>query len=100
MLIKWSPQRSDATLVLSKQGQVLTLNGETFDFSFMQSGDELPAKAVQSSWFVDGSTVKMVGGELQLSLVLPLPYNYTPAQAFPSDTTVTTDGSVALPGAA
>lgn len=95
MRIKLSPQRCEASLVVSKAGDVLTVNGEVFDFSFMRDGDTLPRAAIQSEWF-HGDVTKQ-GGQLQLTLLLPLPHNFSPAQAFPADLVAVPDGPVALP---
>lgn len=95
MKINLSPQRRDDTLDVSCAGAVLTINGEAFDFSPMADGDTLPASAINSEWFV--SQVDNIGGELELTLILPLPANYSPEQAFPEPLLITTDGTVALP---
>lgn len=95
MKINLLPQRRDDALTVSRVGAVLTLNGETFDFSQMAEGDTLPASAISSGWFA--GDVHKTGGELELTLILPLPVNYSPEQAFPVPLEVTADGPVALP---
>lgn len=95
MKINLSPQRRDDTLELSVAGAVLTVNGEPFDFSQMADGDTLPASAITSEWFM--GDVHKSDGELELTLILPLPANYSPAQAFPVPLVITADGPVALP---
>lgn len=95
MKISLSPQRRDDTLVVVKSGSKLTINGELFDFSSMPDGDTLPASAIISPWFA--GQVDNVGGELELILILPLPANYSPEQAFPEPLLVAADGPVALP---
>jgi hypothetical protein len=95
MIIKLSPQRRDDALEVIKQGRILTVNGETFDFSPMGDGDTLPGSAISSEWFVGG--VDTVGGELMLTLILPIPWNYSPEQASPVDLVNVPDGSVAFP---
>ena len=42
MIITFFPLRSDATLALSRQGDVLSVNGEAFDFSDLPEGARLP----------------------------------------------------------
>lgn len=76
-------------------GAVVTVNGEPFDFSQMADGDTLPAGAIASEWFV--GDVHKANGELELTMILPLPVNYSPAQAFPEPLVVSADGPVALP---
>lgn len=95
MIIKFSPQRRDDTLTLSKLGNTLTVNGELFDFSRMNDGDTLPRAAIISELFA--GDVEMIGGQLVLTMILPNPINYSPEQAFPSDLIDIPDGEIALP---
>lgn len=95
MRINLSPVRRDDLLEVARSGSSLILNGETFDFSQMTEGDTLPAAAINSPWFT--GQVDNVGGELELTLILPLPANYSPEQAFPEPLSITADGPVALP---
>lgn len=97
MIINLSPSRRDDELVVSRAGDVLTVNGEAFDFTQLSEGCNLPAEAISSNWFV-GPVTRTSDG-LELTLLLPLPVNYSPAQAFPEPLTVTADGPVALPQA-
>lgn len=95
MIIKLSPQRRDDTLVVLKNGDTLTVNGEVFDFSPIGEGDTLPASAIESIWFVDG--VQRVGGALVLDLLFPNPWNYSPAQAFPAPLLNVPNGRIVFP---
>ena len=95
MRIKLSPTRRDDTLSVVRTGNILTLNGVTFDFSQMNDGDTLPRSAIQSEWFA--GDVDNVSGELTLTLLLPLPANFSQEQAFPVDLTNVPDGPVILP---
>lgn len=95
MILNLSPQRRDDALEVSRAGAVVTVNGEKFDFSQMADGDMLPTSAIASEWFV--GDVHKAGGELELTLILPLPANYSPAQAFPEPLVISADGPVALP---
>ncbi len=95
MKIKFSPQRRDDTLTVVRSGDVLIVNGEAFDFSQVGEGDTLPRPAINSQWF--SSDVERIGGELTLTLLLPNPRNYSPAQAFPVDLINVPNGPVALP---
>lgn len=95
MIINLSPQRRDDTLEVVKSGNTLTLNGEIFDFSQMADGDTLPAAAFSTIWIV--GDVDKQNGELTLSLLLPLPQNYSQSQAFPVPIVNVPDGAVALP---
>jgi hypothetical protein len=95
MIIKLSPSRRDDTLTAVKTGSVLTLNGEDFDLSPMGDGDTLPATAITSQWFA--ADVDRVGTELIVTLLLPLPWNYSQEQAFPVDLVGVPDGPVMFP---
>ncbi|MGF6127279.1 hypothetical protein QF019_002488 [Pseudomonas frederiksbergensis] len=95
MIIKLSPQRRDDALEVTKAGDVLTINGEVFDFSPMANGDSLPATAVVSEWFC--GTIDKNNGELELTLFLPLPANFSQAQAFPVPLFNVQDGPVIFP---
>ena len=52
MLISFAPQRRDDTLTLVKVGDVLTINGEDFNFSGLTDGASLPSDAVDCDWIV------------------------------------------------
>ncbi|WP_077046628.1 hypothetical protein [Pseudomonas sp. KK4] len=96
MRINLSPQRRDDTLEVIKTGDVLTVNGEDFDFSPIGNGDTLPASAIASEWFFD--KVDRIDGELVLTLILPNPFNYSPEQAFPVPLENVPEGLVVFPG--
>lgn len=96
MRILLSPQRRDDTLEVVKRGSVLTVNGETFDFSPMGNGDTLPSDAIDSIWFV-GNVEKSLEGELEVTLLFPNPWNYSQEQAFPVPLEDVPDGLVIFP---
>lgn len=95
MKINLSPQRRDDPLVVVRAGSVLTINGAVFDLSQMGNGDTLPRSAIASEWLT--SDVDKVGGELTLTLLLPIPWNYSPEQAFPQPLLNVPDGRVVFP---
>jgi len=90
-----SPQRLDGTLTITKQGDVLTINGAEYDFTSLPDGGTLPADAVDSE-FVIGS-VDRVGGELELTLLLPHGADASEAARFPEPIIEPADGEVELP---
>ncbi len=94
MRISFSPQRRDDALHLVKAGDVLTINGEAFDFSGVPDGATLPKEAVSSDWIA--GDVERIGGILIVPLILPLGPEPTEAQCFPADIEPA-DGSVTLP---
>ena len=95
MKIFLSPQRRDDALKVYKAGDVLTLNGEKFDLSPLNEGDSLAASAISSQWFIDDVT--RTNGELVITLLLPNPSNYSPAQAFPQPLVNVREGEVVFP---
>ncbi|HBO1688137.1 TPA: hypothetical protein L4F78_006352, partial [Pseudomonas aeruginosa] len=70
MIIKLSPYAplpcSDERLSLSRDGDVLIVNGQVFDFTPLPDGGELPAEAIGSEWFA-GPALRRAGG---LELIL------------------------------
>jgi hypothetical protein len=95
MLIKLSPVRLDELLEASAIGDVITLNGQDFDFTQLPEGATLPADAINSEHFV--GPVERINGELHLTLRLPHGPNPSQAVAFPEPITVTQDGPASLP---
>ncbi|WQN26140.1 hypothetical protein ULE26_12830 [Stutzerimonas stutzeri] len=95
MHITLSPVRLDEPLAASRVGDVLTLNGEAFDFGPLPEGATLPADAIVSDWLV--GDVSRIDGALHLTLRLPHGPNPSRAVAFPEPVTVTEDGPIALP---
>ena len=96
MKIILSPQRREDTVIYKKIGDSLCINAEVFDFSKVEEGDVLPREAIKSEWFA--GNVTRVDGELQLILILPNPWNYSQAQAFPMPIAVSENGPIELPG--
>lgn len=95
MIIKLSPVRMDETLITSRSGDVLTLNGEPFDFSRLPEGGTLPAEAIDSEWII--GPVSRIDGVLHLALRLPHGANPSHAVAFPEPIHATEDGPIPLP---
>jgi len=95
MHITFSPVRLDETLTATRWGDVLTLNGESFDFGPLPEGATLPAEAIDREWIV--GPVTRIDGELHLTLRLPHGPNPSQAVAFPEPIHVTEDGPIALP---
>lgn len=96
MKINLIPQggREEELFVL-KSGNSLTVNNEMFDFSRMLDGDILPSSAIESDWFVNN--IINTASELELTLILPLPWNYSQEQAFPVPLVDVPDGLVNFP---
>lgn len=95
MRITFSPFRSSARLSVFRSGDVLTLNGEPFDFGPLPEGATLPAETIDCEWIV--GPVQRIDGELHLTLRLPHGPNPPHAVAFPEPIHVTEDGPIPLP---
>lgn len=93
--ITLSPQVRTDTLVVSKSGDALIINGVTYDFSPLTEGSTLPAEATECEYIV--GPVSRGNGDISLTLLFPISSNATEAQRFPEMLTVTEDGEVILP---
>lgn len=95
MIIKLSPQRRDDELRVSKRSDVLTINGERFDFRPVTEGATLPAGAISCAWIA--GDVTRIDGELVVPLILPHGPEATAAALFPADIVSPSDGNLELP---
>jgi hypothetical protein len=95
MKISFSPVRRDEQLELHRAGDVLTINGEAFDFGPLPEGATLPAEAIDSDWFA--GPVERIDGELHLTLVLPHGPQAPEATRFPAPLDLGGDGPVDVP---
>lgn len=90
-----TPQRRDTRLELRRDGDVLTLNGEAFDFSVVPDGATLPREAIASDWF--GGSVERIDGALYIPLIVPHGREAPAATRAPKPLHITADGPIALP---
>lgn len=95
MKISLSPQRRDDTLLVSKIGDALTINGVEYDFSVVPDGALLPQGAIDCTWLA--SDVERIGGSLHLTLILPHGEAASEAARFPSPLINPADGPLELP---
>lgn len=96
MHIFLSPMRADQPLSLSRAGDVLTINGEAFDFSALPEGGTLPRTAIACDW-IAGDVTRTTGGVLTVPLILPHGPDAPQETLFPEPITLTGDGPVNLP---
>ena len=94
MQILFSPMRRDDRLDLSLAGDVLTINGEAFDFSALPDGATLPREAVTSDWLA--SDVERIGVVIHLTLILPHGADAPPETLFPAPVSAT-NGPITRP---
>jgi hypothetical protein len=93
--ITLSPQLRTGSLALFKAGDVLTINGDAFDFTFIAEGDVLPRDAVDCPLLV--SDVTRTGGAITLTLILPIAANASEAAKFPVPILNAPDGAIEVP---
>lgn len=98
MKIKLIPIRSDKKLIAFISGEIIILNGETFDLSPLQEGAVISSESISTQWII--GDVSRLAGEIHLTLLLPhgpaAPYETRFPTAFTEALTVS-DGLVPLP---
>lgn len=95
MIIKLSPQGGRVPLSIKKSGDVLVINGESFDFRQLPEGAVLPWSAVQCQHLAGDVTRR--NGDLIIVLGIPCEADSSLAVRFPSDIVNPPDGDVRLP---
>lgn len=95
MKISFSPQRCDEDLTVRKNGDVLTINGEAFDFTTLPDGATIPDGIVPCRWIV--GPVERIDGAINITLILPHGPNPSETVAFPSSIENPPDGVIDLP---
>jgi len=95
MKITLTPMRLDAKLALSRKDDVLTINGDVYDFGPLPDGATLPREAVRCDWLA--SDVERIDGVLHLTLILPHGTAAPVETRFPAGLELTRSGPVDLP---
>jgi hypothetical protein len=85
----------DGTLTMSRTGDVVTINGEDFDFSVLPDGALLPRDAIDSPWI--SGAVTRDGGVLNIPMILPHGPDASETVRNPDPVEVTEDGPISLP---
>ncbi|MEG0923199.1 MAG: hypothetical protein RSD57_15915 [Comamonas sp.] len=98
MKIQLSPQVRNGELNVSKSGDTLTINGTVYDFAPLSDGALLPAAAIQCEHIV--GDVTRVGGQLHITLLLPIAWDAPHETCFPEPIVNPPDGVINLPGGA
>ena len=94
MKISFTPVRSDLQFEASVSGDVLTIDGESFDFGPLPEGATLPKDDVGCPWL--SSDVERIDGETCLTLMLPHGANAPEETRFP-EMVIVAEGAVVLP---
>lgn len=98
MIINLSPTPADEEApVVVVTGQVITINGEDFDFGVVPSGYTLPRGSVDSPWFENSEVIRDHDGLLTVTMRFPYPSGAGEDMRFPSPIAVTVDGQLDLP---
>lgn len=98
MIIKFkpcAPVDPTETLQIKKRGDVLTVNGERFDFRPLADGATLPASAIDCDYIEE--SVLRVDGDLIITFRLPVAPDASHAACFPRDIINPPDGNVSIP---
>ena len=96
MIVKLSPVRSDLSLVVTKSGDTLVINGKAYDLSRLSDGATLPAEAIGDGFLI--APVERIDGSLVVTLMLPHGADAPEEARFPVDILNPADGPVRLPG--
>ena len=105
MRISFMPQLTDRTLTVSKAGDVLTIDGEEYNFSWLPDGATIPNSLPRPASSDPDTTipckailgpVHRVDGELRLTLILPYKIGNRHVDT-PPDLVDPPDGPIILP---
>ncbi|MFK3971201.1 hypothetical protein ACI2KS_10790 [Pseudomonas sp. NPDC087358] len=92
----YGQRHDDQQFEITKDGETLIINDERFDLSPLLEGASIVGSAVQSKWFSLGKIIRKKG-VISLSLLYPVPANFSPEQATPKLLENIPDGPVELP---
>lgn len=82
MIINLSPVLGDESVEASVEGDVITVNGQSFDFTPLKKGQVLPIGAVDSPYFL-GPVIRLENDQIELTLRLPYKANASENITFP-----------------
>lgn len=94
MKISFTPQRGPTPMTLAVSNDILTIDGEAFDFSGIPDGATVPRDAVSCGSLV--SDIERIDGEICLTLILPHGAKAPIETRFP-EPIIATAGEVTLP---
>lgn len=95
MKVRFTPSRMDRHFSGTVDGDVITVNGQSLDFSPLQDGGELPAAAINAAWVAD--LVYRQGGEVYITLICPHGENAPDETRFPSGDYISVEGVIPFP---
>ena len=95
MRIDLSPIIMDTAMIVFKAGDVLTINGEAYDFTDLPDGatvEDVPCD------FIAGPVERGDDGILRIRLILPCNYDAPQERVWPQSIIDPPDGPIAFPG--
>ena len=95
MIIKFSPQIGAGQCSLSKQGETITVDGETFDFSGIAEGDYMDIDDIGCPFIVNH--VRRIDGQVIVKVRFGIGQNASANQTFPEDLIDPPDGAILFP---
>lgn len=101
MKITLWPDLAEWSIKASVSGDTITINDDKFDFSPLAEGYRLPQEAIGSKYFVEGTHIERIGGEVHLTLRFPVQWDSPVEVRSPATATVITTkrGAVKFPDA-
>ncbi len=85
MRIKLWPDLVEWPLEATVDGDVITINGEGFDFSPLKDGQRLPCSAIDSQYFVGSEFIERKGKTLYMTLRFPVSWDSPEEYRNPSE---------------
>lgn len=96
MKIQLSPIRSQLSLSMRVDGDIININGDVLDFSNLPDGGEYPPESIHNEFVIGG--VRRADGEICITVMSPyINPNAPTSVTFPEPLTITADGPVTLP---
>ena len=95
MYITLSPQIREGSLKASIKGDILTINGVSYDFTPLLEGSSLSSDAIDCVYIIDKVTRK--NGVISLTLLLPIGFDAPTGASFPQPINAIQDGVINFP---
>lgn len=95
MHITFSPVEGSQEFEANVDGDVIVVNGQSFDFGPLKAGQRLPVSAIDSPYFL-GPVTRLDSGDIQLTLRSPFTFGDSDNVAYPNPVHIT-KGAVVFP---
>jgi hypothetical protein len=97
MILNFSPQYRSDSLTLSKQGDIIAINGTPVDLSLLPVGHKLPFEECQKGHPFLLAAQRNEDGRLDVTVLLPYGPGASEAVTFPQPVVVLVDGDIEVP---